>query len=220
MSDRLIWQSASLLLAYPGPDWPGTLALVADALAAPRNPAVRSSPARALARFCAGASGIPVLEAQARYVETFDRDRRRTLHMTYYTDGDTRARGARLVAVKALYRRHGWEPAGAELPDFLPAMLEFAARCPRAGDELLRAHRPGLELLRLALHDIGDPYEPVVRAVCATLPGPRSRDRAAARALARTGPPTETVGAGVDLGMPPFPAPRPVAAAAPEGPRR
>ncbi|WP_242904364.1 nitrate reductase molybdenum cofactor assembly chaperone [Actinomadura terrae] len=189
MTVRLVRQAASLLLAYPDADWPATLDLVASSLAGARGQA-----AAALARFCADVADVPPLELGARYVATFDRDRRRTLHLTYYTDGDTRARGARLAEMKALYRLHGWNHEDGELPDFLPVMLEFAARVPDPGTELLTAHRAGLELLRLALRDAGSAYEAVIGAVCSTLPGASPRDREAARALARSGPPTETVG--------------------------
>jgi nitrate reductase molybdenum cofactor assembly chaperone NarJ/NarW len=82
-----------------------------------------------------------------------------------------------------------------ELPDFLPVVLEFAATTDLAGGlELLQAHRAGIELLRLALVDIGTPYAAPVEAVCALLPGTSPADVAAAKALARTGPPCEQVG--------------------------
>lgn len=182
-------QAAALLLGYPGDDWPHRLRAVAGAL-----PALTGPGSGELRAFCADVAGTPALRLAADYVETFDRSRRRTLHLTYYTDGDTRRRGATLAALKARYRAAGWEPPAGELPDFLPALLEFAARSPRAGEPALREHRAGVELLRLALEDHGGPYRHVLRAVCAGLPGPSPADRAAARRLARNGPPAETVG--------------------------
>ncbi|WP_131739150.1 nitrate reductase molybdenum cofactor assembly chaperone [Actinomadura roseirufa] len=189
MIEPIIWQSASLLLDYPGPGWPRTLSLVAESLAGAESPA-----AGALRRFAERERATPPLEREERYVVTFDRSRRRTLFMTYYTDGDTRNRGAALAAIKAGYRAEGWAPDAAELPDFLPLMLEFAARCPVPGLSLLARHRPGAELLRLALHDHNSVYAPVLDAVCATLPEAGAADRRALRTLARTGPPVETVG--------------------------
>lgn len=88
--------------------------------------------------------------------------------------------------------RHGLEFTGEELPDFLPAVLEFTAAT--GSDALLREHRPALGLLRLALTEHGTPYARVLEAVCATLPGPSPKDRAAAQALARGGPTREQVG--------------------------
>ncbi|MFE6775515.1 nitrate reductase molybdenum cofactor assembly chaperone [Streptomyces sp. NPDC057702] len=189
MSAPAVHQAASLLLYYPDRAWLERLDLVAERLRETRHPA-----ARPLLRFCAEAARVPVLEAAAHYTDVFDRTHRRTLHMTYYTDGDTRRRGGALAALREVYRAAGWEPDPAELPDYLPLMLEFAARVPRAGNRLLRGHRAGVELLRLALEDRGTRYAHVLDAVSATLPGPRPADRAAARRLARTGPPRESVG--------------------------
>ncbi|WEV27742.1 nitrate reductase molybdenum cofactor assembly chaperone [Streptomyces sp. 71268] len=189
MSAPAIHQAASLLLYYPDQDWHGRLDAVAEQLRTTRHPA-----AGPLLRFCSEAERVPVLEAAAHYTDVFDRTHRRTLHLTYYTDGDTRRRGGALAALREVYRAAGWEPDPAELPDHLPLMLEFAARCPRAGTRLLRGHRAGIELLRLALEERGTRYAHVLDAVSATLPGPRPADRAAARRLARTGPPTEHVG--------------------------
>ncbi|WP_055554359.1 nitrate reductase molybdenum cofactor assembly chaperone [Streptomyces sp. NBRC 110028] len=184
-----IHQAAALLLGYPGPDWPARHTLVRDSLTELATPATAP-----LLRFCAAVDGVPALDLAAAYVTTFDRSRRRTLHLTYYTDGDTRRRGGTLAGLKARYRAHGWAPPEDELPDHLPLMLEFAARCPAPGHRLLRDHRAALELLRLALTDHGGPHADILRAVCDTLPGPSPADRAAALALARGGPPTETVG--------------------------
>ncbi|MDQ1015576.1 nitrate reductase molybdenum cofactor assembly chaperone [Streptomyces afghaniensis] len=194
MSTALIHQAASLLLLHPDRDWPRRLQLVTDALGG-----VPPAQAEPLARFCAAVTGVSALELSARYVTTFDRSRRRTLHLTYYTDGDTRRRGQSLLNWRELYRAHGWQPPADELPDFLPLALEFAARCPEPGRRALRDHRAALELLRLALHEHRSPYADVLEAVCGTLPGPSPADRAAALRLARSGPPTESVG------LPPFP---------------
>ncbi|GHE69082.1 nitrate reductase molybdenum cofactor assembly chaperone [Streptomyces longispororuber] len=190
----LLHQAASLLLRHPDDDWPRRLRAVTDALT--RAPSPHAAPLR---RFCATVTGTPALTLSARYVATFDRSRRRTLHLTYYTDGDTRRRGRSLLRWQHLYRAHGWQPPADELPDFLPLALEFAARCPGPGRTALQEHRAALELLRLALRDHRSPYADVLEAVCATLPGTSPADRAAAMRLARTGPPTETVG------LPPFP---------------
>jgi nitrate reductase delta subunit len=70
---------------------------------------------------------------------------------------------------------------------------------------LLREHRAGLELLRLALRDAGSPYAAVLDAVSATLPDPSPRDRDAVARLAAQGPPVEEVGMDGDLGPYPMP---------------
>jgi nitrate reductase molybdenum cofactor assembly chaperone NarJ/NarW len=137
-------------------------------------------------------------ELEAAYVTTFDLARRRSLYLTYYAFGDTRKRGLALVQLKQAYRRHGFELAADELPDHLAVVLEFAstgdAAAQEAGLALLLEHRAGLELLRLALLDLGSPYAGALVAVSATLPPLAGEDRAAVAHLAAQGPPGEEVG--------------------------
>jgi nitrate reductase molybdenum cofactor assembly chaperone NarJ/NarW len=128
------------------------------------------------------------------YVATFDTRRRCCLYLTWWSDGETRRRGGALAALKQRYRAAGMELDTTELPDFLPVVLEYATADLADGLVLLQEHRPGLELLRLALLDAGTPYAAVLEAVCALLPGASPSDVAAAKALARSGPPREQVG--------------------------
>ena len=133
--------------------------------------------------------------AAVHHVDTFDMTRRCSPYLTYYRYGDTRQRGMALLAFKHTYRQSGWEAAEDELPDYLPAVLEFAALAPDgAGHRLLVAHRAGIELLRLALHDEHSPYAAVLDAVCAGMPGLSDRQSADVRQLVADGPPKEDVG--------------------------
>jgi nitrate reductase delta subunit len=100
-----------------------------------------------------------------------------------------------MLRFKAAYRRARFAPTDAELPDYLPLVLEFAALAPDgAGDTLLREHRPSLELLRSGLHDAGSPYAHVLDALAAHLPALSVAERGAVARLAREGPPDEAVG--------------------------
>lgn len=187
---RVVFQAASVLLDYPGPELWERRALVADAVGGlPRGEA-----GECLTRFLAHAAATGATDLAKHYVETFDLRRRCCLYLTYYTDGDTRRRGAALAALKARYRAAGCEPPdGGELPDYLPLVLEFAA-CRPDGTAILREHRAGLETLHLALTARGTPYADVVAAVRAELgAAPAEAVRAALR-TARGGPPRETVG--------------------------
>ncbi|MEU3512098.1 nitrate reductase molybdenum cofactor assembly chaperone [Streptomyces longwoodensis] len=101
---------------------------------------------------------------------------RHSLYLSWWRDGDTRRRGMSLVRFKEVYRAYGLEFSGEELPDYLPAVLEFTAR---TGDaHLLTEYRDGVHRLRTRLTEHGTPYASVLDAVCATLPtasagGPR-----------------------------------------------
>ncbi|MBM7171858.1 nitrate reductase molybdenum cofactor assembly chaperone [Streptomyces sp. G44] len=175
----VLHQAAALCLGYPDDEFHERLPLL-RAAAPPR-----------LGGFLTYASSTEPQELAAHYVRVFDFKNRHSLYLSWWRDGDTRRRGMALVRFKEVYRAHGLEFTGEELPDFLPAVLEFSAL---AGPGLLLEHRGALELLRLALTEHGTPYAGVLEAVCASLPGPTPKDRAEALALARTGPPREDVG--------------------------
>jgi nitrate reductase delta subunit len=186
----VVLQAASVCLQYPD-------GVVQDALPVVRDAVDRlpGGPSRhELLAFVDRATSIPALDLQEHYVRVLDQKRRCCLYLTWWTEGETRRRGLALAELKELYRSHGFVLVSTELPDFLPVVLEFAAARPEPGLRLLRDRRPALELLRLALLDAGSPYAHPVQAVCALLGGPSPRDEAAARAMARRGPPDEQVG--------------------------
>ncbi|MFC9090306.1 nitrate reductase molybdenum cofactor assembly chaperone [Nocardiopsis dassonvillei] len=184
-------QAASVLLGYPDQVFFERLPLVARAVAELPRGGVRA----ALQEFCDHASTVSELELCEHYVDVFDLRRRRTLHMTYYTDGDTRRRGHALAEIKRVYAEAGWRVENRELPDHLAVVLEFAARGDaRAGEALLLRFRPGLELMARTLHDHGTPYARIVDAVRMTLPAQERGDLEAVRRLAAQGPPAEDVG--------------------------
>lgn len=183
-------QTASLLLGYPDEALLERMGLL-RAVVAPL-PAPLAGP---LGRFLDHLETTPLADQQARYVETFDLRRRCNLYLTYYLYGDTRKRGMALLQFKHVYGRAGLQLSDEELPDHLAVVLEFAATGDAArGERLLTQHRAAVELIRLALEEMGSPYADVLRAVCATLPPVEAADREAVLRLARQGPPTEEVG--------------------------
>ncbi|HET6817493.1 MAG TPA: nitrate reductase molybdenum cofactor assembly chaperone [Mycobacteriales bacterium] len=179
---------AAQLLAYPDETLYERLPLLTEA-AATCGPA--SVP---LTRMCTELAATSPREAQTRYVDTFDLRRRCCLYLTYFSHGDTRNRGMALLRFSTAYKVAGFEVIDGELPDHLAVVCEFTAAEPDAGLDLLRRHRAGLELLRMALADASSPYLDVIDAVRAVLPDPAPRDMEKALALARSGPPAEEVG--------------------------
>ena len=169
-ADRVVWQAASLLLGYPAPGLIGRAALIRAALA-------EAAPHRAadFARRCWTLGPRHAAQTvQTHYVETFDLSRRHTLYLTYWTDGDTRRRGEALMPIQGA------------LPPLAASWSTPMASCrttchwswstrpvadPVTAPRCCRSTARSLELLRLALVDVGPPYAGVVAAVCATLPG-------------------------------------------------
>lgn len=198
----VVHMSASLLLDYPEEDRiTERLDAVETALGSSAAPPPRA--AAAIRSFLEAARAMGPRALAEHYVETFDRRRRCCLYLTYYAVGDTRHRGAAILAFKEALAAAGWEMAREELPDYLPAVLELSAR---SGDEvaeaLLSSHREGIEVLRSALLDAGSPYAGLVEAVSMTLPAVDADTAERIRALVSAGPPTETVGV---TDMLPFP---------------
>ncbi len=190
LSDRAVWQAASLLLAYPDAERQQRLDTVADLLPHVRGPA-RDPLSRAHARLGA----LELRSAAEDYVATFDLRRRCTMYLTYWTAGDTRNRGAAMHAFLSAYRESGAHAPKSEAPDHLPVVLEFAARVdPVAGRRLLVEHRVPIDVLCDALVESGSVYGDAVTAVCATLPRVTDQEVERAQRLAQAGPPAEAVG--------------------------
>ena len=200
---RVIYAAASVMPSYPDASVFERLPLVEQAL----------HEADALAGFAATLAhlrAMPPMEAQSWYVQEFDLSRRHALHLTYWTDGDTRRRGEVLAAVKQTYRDSGLlVDLDGELPDFLPMVLEFAAHgAPAIGVALLNTYRASLELLRIGLTEDGLPQAGIVAAICDSLGGPSPQTRAEVQQL-HDNPPSELVGLDGFLTTTPSPARRP-----------
>ncbi|HTX98136.1 MAG TPA: nitrate reductase molybdenum cofactor assembly chaperone [Mycobacterium sp.] len=194
MQDRLVWQAASLLLAYPDDELTRRLGTVDELRSHISGPA-----AELLGETVAALRDREPMAVAMDYVATFDMRRKCTMYLTYWTAGDTRNRGREMVKFATAYREAGVQPPRTEAPDHLPVVLEFAATIhPEAGRALLVEHRVPLDVLRGALADAKSPYEPTVAAVCATLPAATDQEARRAQRLARhlleAGPPAEAVG--------------------------
>lgn len=192
MTTRIVHQVASWVLSYPHDDVVAALPDLAAALREQRS----TEAVRELIGVIDRLSQESPERLRQLYVDTFDLTRRHALHLSYWTEGDTRRRGEVLAAFKQVYRDSGQVVRlDGELPDHLPVVLEFAAVVdPARGTELLQEYRASLELLRIELEDDDSPWSGAVRAVCATLPGASPRTRTEAMALAGPVQPVESVG--------------------------
>ena len=183
-------QAASLLLGYPDAELYAKLPLLDSAAA--QLPLEAAEP---LSRMLAGLRELGQPDAERAYVDQFDLRRRCCLYLTYYAFGDTRKRGMALLRFTYAYKAAGSALVSEELPDHLAVVCEFAATADlAAGLALLSEHRAGVELIRMALAELGSPYVDVLDLVRAALPEPAPRDLERALELARTGPPEEEVG--------------------------
>ncbi|MDT0436088.1 MULTISPECIES: nitrate reductase molybdenum cofactor assembly chaperone [Streptomyces] len=155
-SDAVLYQAAALCLTRPDDGLLARLPLLREAA-----PQVRE--------FADHAAVTPAAELRAQWERVFGP--RPGLYLSRWAGADGAADDGSLARYARAYRAHGLEFAGDEPPDFLPAVLELAARTGETG--LLTDHRAGLEGLRARLTALGTPYASVLDAVCAALPLPR-----------------------------------------------
>lgn len=70
------------------------------------------------------------LQSEADYVELFDRGRATSLHLFEHVHGDSRDRGPAMIDLGQTYEKAGLVLEEGELPDYLPAVLEFVSTQP------------------------------------------------------------------------------------------
>jgi nitrate reductase delta subunit len=97
---------------------------------------------------------------QEQYVSLFDRSRALSLHLFEHVHGEGRERGQAMVELAKMYETKGMRVADHELPDYLPAFLEFASLV-EAPRELLKEVAHILRTLGERLLERGSPYAEV-----------------------------------------------------------
>ena len=108
------------------------------------------------------------MELQQIYVQTFDLTSAHTLHLTaHLLEEQDRRRGPALIRLKQHYDVSGLRLNTGELPDYLPAVLEFAATL---GEEsalcILEQAEDALTILENSLRESGSKYSPLLTAIC------------------------------------------------------
>lgn len=198
---RSLFMMGSLLLDYPEEQYLETLAIVEDQ-AAELPPKV----AEEINQFLAAARELGLRGLQTHYVSIFDQRRRCSLYLSYYAVGDTRQRGAAILAFRQQLQSLGFEFLREELADHIGVVLEAAAtgdkRAHKGATEILSAHRDGIEVLRSALERFDSPFVHLLVALTMGLPEIDKQTADNYQELIRSGPPAEMVGLGTPL---PFP---------------
>ena len=106
------------------------------------------------------------LEAEAGYVELFDRGRATSLHLFEHVHGDSRDRGPAMIDLAQTYEKAGLYLAPGELPDYLPAVLEFVSTQPAAEARAFLSEMSHIfNNLFNALQERASPYASVVGAL-------------------------------------------------------
>ncbi len=106
------------------------------------------------------------LEAESDYVDLFDRGRGTSLHLFEHVHGDSRERGPAMIDLGQTYEKAGLILAEGELPDYLPAVLEFVSTQPvREARAFLGEMAHIFNAIFGALQHRGSPYASVLGAL-------------------------------------------------------
>jgi len=111
-------------------------------------------------------AGADPLETEANYVQLFDRGCSTSLHLFEHVHGDSRDRGPALIDLAQTYEKAGLYLAPGELPDYLPAVLEFVStQPPREARAFLGEMAHIFNALFSALQQRASPYASVLGAL-------------------------------------------------------
>lgn len=119
----MLLRALSALLTYPNAELRAALPEIAEEIRASRA-IKKGHKADLLALIDAIADRDP-LEAEADYVDLFDRGKHTSLNLFEHVHGDGRMRGPAMLELRERYLQADMEPMGDELPDHLPLMLEY-----------------------------------------------------------------------------------------------
>ena len=105
-------------------------------------------------------------EVEADYVDCFDRGRATSLLLFEHVHADSRDRGQAMIDLLATYERAGLRLEPGQLPDWLPAVLEFAStQPPKQARAFLGELAALLNALHTALAERRSRYAAVIAAV-------------------------------------------------------
>ena len=125
------------------------------------------------------------LDAESDYVALFDRGRATSLHLFEHVHGDSRDRGPAMIDLGQTFEKAGLILAQGELPDYLPALLEFVStQPPREAKAFLAEMAHIFSAIFGALQQRGTAYASVLGALL---------ELAGEKAQAVTPPPDEAL---------------------------
>jgi nitrate reductase delta subunit len=121
--DLVVLRALAALLGYPSAQLLEALPEIADVVA--RSPLFGEADRARLAELVSELRHGEPLTLEERYVALFDRGRATSLHLFEHVHGESRDRGAAMVDLVGIYAKAGLRLNGGELPDYLPAVLEY-----------------------------------------------------------------------------------------------
>lgn len=162
MTSAAGYAAAARLLDYPL-DKEALLAAHAVVAAFLEGEGIASS----FAPFAVHLEGATLASLQEEYVAIFDFNPALAPYLGHHLYGDSQKKGAYLMLLKEVFGRHGYAPAGNELPDHLPLLLGFLAYLADDASRrqfIAESVLPGLEKFLAGFDRHDSPWKPVVEA--------------------------------------------------------
>lgn len=157
-------RALALLLSYPDAEMRSQLNAVMEVLT--QEAALTKTRLEELKSFTDLLLQLEPLEAESRYVETFDRGRSTCLNLFEHVHGDSRDRGPAMIDLAQTYAQSGLNLDPDELPDHLCVVLEFAStQTPDVAKSFLDEMAHILNAIFSGLLKRESPYASVIAAV-------------------------------------------------------
>ncbi len=154
----------SLLLSYPNKDLQNFLSVVDAELKIEKL--LASEKIGEIEKFTGHFSKMDLTDWQAEYVQLFDNSRSASLHLFEHIKGDSKDRGQAMVDMLEFYKENGMQLSANELPDYIPAFLEFLSTLKKEkAAELLAEPVHIIQRIYLALKEKDNPYQDVLSAI-------------------------------------------------------
>ncbi len=154
----------SLLLSYPNEELQQFLPQVENALR--EEALLQDDKIDGLIEFCRRFGPLDLMSWQEEYVQLFDYSRSVSLHIFEHIKGDSRDRGQAMVNLMEFYKESGMHLTTKELPDYIPAFLEFLATLtPAKAAELLGETVHIMDRINEALSESGNSYRYIFQAI-------------------------------------------------------
>ena len=154
----------SLLLSYPNEELQKFLPQVENILR--EDSLLQDDKVSGLIEFCNRFSRLDLINWQEEYVQLFDYSRSVSLHIFEHIKGDSRDRGQAMVNLMEFYKVRGMQLTTKELPDYIPAFLEFLSTLtPEKAAELLGETVHVMDRINEALNESGNTYSSIFKAI-------------------------------------------------------
>lgn len=158
------YKALGALLEYPTEDMVAALPEILAVIETERLLPV--SDAEALEQLIDQLACEDIYDLQEDYVNTFDRGRATCLNLFEHVHGESRDRGQAMVDLKQVYENAGFFLTANQLPDYLPAMLEYLSlRNEEEASEMLADCSHILLAIGAGLARRSSPYCSVLRAL-------------------------------------------------------